>query len=86
MTFARVPPQFLGSASAASANTKLKLAGIGIGGRGTRDIERFSTENADTVIIAASDHIHSPAAIRAMRLAEQVYCDKPMDQGTSRKR
>ncbi len=86
MTFALAPPQFLGSASAASANIKLNFAGIRVGGRLARDIERPSSENADTVIIAASDHIHSPAAIRVMRLAEQVYCDKPMDEGTSRKR
>jgi len=34
--------------------------------------------NIDAVVIGARDHIHAPAAIRAMKMGKHVYCEKPM--------
>jgi predicted dehydrogenase len=35
-------------------------------------------KNIDAVVIGAPDHVHAPAAIRAMRMGKHVYCEKPM--------
>ena len=110
--FTYVPKRIL----AASPNGKLNIAGIGVGGRGSSDINGVSSENIvalcdvdwnrangtfkkypkakkykdfremldkeqkniDAVVIGAPDHIHAPAAIRAMRMGKHVYCEKPM--------
>ncbi len=43
--FTFVPKQILGTAGQPSANNKLNIAGIGVGGRGASDIEGVSSEN-----------------------------------------
>ncbi len=35
-------------------------------------------KNIDAVVIGAPDHIHAPAAVRAMKMGKHVYCEKPM--------
>ncbi len=44
-TFTYVPKRVLGQAGASSANNKLNIAGIGVGGRGASDINGVSSEN-----------------------------------------
>ena len=43
--FTYVPKRVLGQAGASSANNKLNIAGIGVGGRGSSDINGVSSEN-----------------------------------------
>ena len=114
--FTFVPGRVLGADGAPSANNRLNIAGVGVGGRGSADISGVSSENIaalcdvdttraagtfqkfpdakiysdfremldkedkniDAVVIGAPDHIHAPAAIRAMRMGKHVYCEKPM--------
>lgn len=114
--FTFVPKHVLGQAGQNSANNKLNIAAIGVGGRGADDLKECENENIvalcdvdlaragstlkrypnakvyrdfrrmlekedkniDAVVIGAPDHIHAPAAIRAMRMGKHVYCEKPM--------
>jgi predicted dehydrogenase len=114
--FTFVPKHVLGQAGQNSANNKLNLAGIGVGGRGADDLKECESENIaflcdvdlaraeetlkrypnakvyrdfrrmlekedkniDAVVIGAPDHIHTPAAIMAMKMGKHVYCEKPM--------
>ena len=114
--FTIVPRHVLGARGRSSANGKLNIAGIGVGGRGAGDLKSVESENIvalcdvdwnraagtfkrypqarkykdfrrmlekeakniDAVVIGAPDHIHAPAAIRAMKMDKHVYCEKPM--------
>ncbi len=116
VAFSIIPRHVLGTLQEPSANSKLNIAGIGVGGRGAADINGVSSENIvalcdvdlqraggtikkhpnakvyrdfremldkqqqniDAVVIGAPDHIHAPAALRAMRMGKHVYCEKPM--------
>jgi predicted dehydrogenase len=46
--------------------------------RDFRDMLDKEAKNIDAVVIGAPDHIHGPAAIRAMKMGKHVYCEKPM--------
>jgi len=46
--------------------------------RDFREMLSEEKENIDAVVIGAPDHIHAPAAIRAMKMQKHVYCEKPM--------
>ena len=46
--------------------------------RDFREMLDKEEKNIDAVVIGAPDHIHSPAAIRAMERVKHVYCEKPM--------
>ncbi|MEQ8767572.1 MAG: Gfo/Idh/MocA family oxidoreductase [Planctomycetota bacterium] len=96
-------------------NEQLRIAAIGVGGRGRDNIlamrsEKFiafcdvdgdrlgkatqgqdikaytdyrqmlekEADNIDAVVISAPDHHHAPAAVQAMNLGKNVYCEKPL--------
>ena len=46
--------------------------------RDFREMLDKEDKNIDAVVIGAPDHIHAPAAIRAMKMGKHVYCEKPM--------
>ncbi len=35
-------------------------------------------KNIDAVVVSTPDHIHVPAAVRAMRMGKHCYCEKPL--------
>ncbi len=117
MSITVVPRHVLGQAAGQQApSDKLRIAGIGVGGRGANDISEVSGEslvalcdvddskaadtfkkfpnasrykdfrvmldkeadNIDAVVIGTPDHIHAPAAMRAILMKKHVYCEKPL--------
>jgi hypothetical protein len=61
--FAFVPKRVLGAAGQSSANEKLNIAGIGVGGRGADDIKEVAGENI--VALCDADLDRAAETIRA---------------------
>jgi predicted dehydrogenase len=43
-------------------------------------------KNIDAVVVSTPDHIHVPAAVRAMRMGKHCYCEKPLSHSVSEAR
>jgi predicted dehydrogenase len=70
--FTFVPRRVLGAVGQPSANNKLNIAGIGVGGRGANDIEGVSSENI--VVLCDADLNKASGTIKKFRNA-RVYRD-----------
>src|SRR6476646_4149251 len=55
-TFLALPAHVLGRGGASSPNSKLNIAGIGIGGQGGEDIKEVSAENIVALCDVDEDH------------------------------
>jgi predicted dehydrogenase len=71
-TFTLIPRHVLGAAGQPSANNKLNIAGVGVGGMGTGDVRRVPTENI--VAVCDVDANHAANAARPFPQAKQ-YAD-----------
>ena len=64
---------------AASAKKPLRVAVIGCGDRGARQLlPECCKEELDAVVIATPNHQHAPSALMAMRRGIHVYVEKPL--------
>ncbi len=66
-SFMALPAHVLGLDGAASPNSKLNIAGIGIGGQGGNDIDEVSTEN----IVATVRRGHRPRRAHVQKISER---------------
>ncbi|HEY0456766.1 MAG TPA: Gfo/Idh/MocA family oxidoreductase [Verrucomicrobiae bacterium] len=71
-TFQILPGSVLGLNGATSANEKLNIAGIGMGGQGSHDIQQFKSENI--VALCDVDHAHAAPVFKQFPKAK-VYKD-----------
>ena len=83
-SFMALPAHVLGLDGAASPNSKLNIAGIGIGGQGGNDIDEVSTENIVALCDVDTDHAaHTfkkyPNAKRYTDFREMLDKDKSID-------
>jgi predicted dehydrogenase len=71
-TLTVIPRHVLGAPGQPSANNKLNIAGVGVGGMGFNDVQRVPTEN----IVAVCDVDSNYAARAAKKFPRaKVYCD-----------
>ena len=64
---------------AASAKKPLRVAVIGCGDRGARQLlPECCEEELDAVVIATPNHQHAPPALMAMRRGIHAYVEKPL--------
>jgi len=66
--FTFVPKRVLGGAGQSSANNKLNIAGIGVGGRGASDIKEVSSENI--VALCDVDEAYDGPSMKVTNLPE----------------
>ena len=83
-TFMVLPASVLGREGAASPNSKLNIAGIGVGGQGGRDVDEVSTENIIALCDVDSDHAAHvfqkyPKAKRYTDFREMLDKEKSID-------
>jgi predicted dehydrogenase len=83
-TFMAFPTHVLGRAGAASPNSKLNIAGVGVGGQGGRDVDEFNSENI--VALCDVDEAHAghvfkkyPNAKRYKDFRQMLDQDKSID-------
>ena len=83
-TFMALPAGVLGRAGATSPNSKLNIAGIGVGGQGGRDVDEVSAENI--VALCDVDSMHAapmfqkyPKAKRYQDFREMLDQEKSID-------
>ncbi|MCX6911527.1 MAG: Gfo/Idh/MocA family oxidoreductase [Verrucomicrobia bacterium] len=83
-TFMALPAHVLGRAGETSPNNKLNIAGIGVGGQGSHDVDQFSSENI--VALCDVDEAHAarvfkkyPNAKRYKDFRQMLDQDKSID-------